>query len=567
MIGAYLDRATVTYLAQPVFEDLHWEIHDDRCVGLVGPNGSGKSTLLRLIAGMQAPDSGTMVMARGCTVGLLAQEPVFAQGRTVWEEALAASSALDALEQELARAETSLSDPRVYGDERRLARALALQESLLAEYEHAGGPGYQGRLRATLAGLRFSEADLSLPVEALSGGQKKLLALAKLMVVQPSLLLLDEPDNHLDLPGKAMLEQYIRSYKGGVVVVSHDRYLLDMVVDEIVELEQGHLTQYEGNYSEYAYERELRRARQGQLYQTQRREISRLEQSAKRLMTWGKVYDNEKFSARGQAILKRLEKMERVDAPVGTQRRMGLSLPGWRGSQRVLDVEGVRKTFVGADGREQAVLDGVDLLLFHGDRVGLVGPNGAGKTVMFRLILGELEPSAGRLRIGPGVGVGLYAQEHETLDPELTLLETVMRAGPMSESDAVSFLGRFVFPYQQVREPVRTLSGGEKGRLQMALLMLSDANLLLLDEPTNNLDIASAEVLEEALEGFEGTVLVISHDRYFLDRIVTRIEALEGGVLKSYSGKYSDYEVERARRRAQPAVSEEPKRANKRQKR
>lgn len=567
MIGAYLDRATVTYLAEPVFEDLHWEIHDDRCVGLVGPNGSGKSTLLRLIAGMQAPDSGTVVMARGCTVGLLAQEPVFGEGRTVWEEALTASSALDALEQELARAEASLSDPRVYGDERRLSRALALQESLLAEYDRAGGPAYEGRLRATLAGLRFSEADLSLPVEALSGGQKKLLALAKLMVVQPSLLLLDEPDNHLDLPGKAMLEQYIRNYKGGVVVVSHDRYLLDMVVDEIVELEQGHLTQYEGNYSEYASERELRRARQGQLYQTQRREIARLEQSAKRLMTWGKVYDNEKFSARGKAILKRLEKMERVDAPVGTQRRMGLSLPGWRGSQRVLDVEGVRKTFVGADGREQAVLDSVGLLLYHGDRVGLVGPNGAGKTVLFRLILGELEPTAGRLRIGPGVGVGLYAQEHETLDPELTLLETVMRAGPMSESDAVSFLGRFVFPYQQVREPVRTLSGGEKGRLQMALLMLSDANLLLLDEPTNNLDIASAEVLEEALEGFEGTVLVISHDRYFLDRIVTRIESLEGGVLSSYSGNYSDYEVARARKLAKPAAREEPKRANKRQKR
>jgi ATP-binding cassette subfamily F protein 3 len=567
VIGAYLDRATVTYLAEPVFEDLHWEIHDDRCVGLVGPNGSGKSTLLRLIAGMQAPDSGTVVMARGCTVGLLAQEPVFGEGRTVWEEALTASSALDALEQELARAEASLSDPRVYGDERRLSRALALQESLLAEYDRAGGPAYEGRLRATLAGLRFSEADLSLPVEALSGGQKKLLALAKLMVVQPSLLLLDEPDNHLDLPGKAMLEQYIRNYKGGVVVVSHDRYLLDMVVDEIVELEQGHLTQYEGNYSEYASERELRRARQGQLYQTQRREIARLEQSAKRLMTWGKVYDNEKFSARGKAILKRLEKMERVDAPVGTQRRMGLSLPGWRGSQRVLDVEGVRKTFVGADGREQAVLDSVGLLLYHGDRVGLVGPNGAGKTVLFRLILGELEPTAGRLRIGPGVGVGLYAQEHETLDPELTLLETVMRAGPMSESDAVSFLGRFVFPYQQVREPVRTLSGGEKGRLQMALLMLSDANLLLLDEPTNNLDIASAEVLEEALEGFEGTVLVISHDRYFLDRIVTRIESLEGGVLSSYSGNYSDYEVARARKLAKPAAREEPKRANKRQKR
>jgi ATP-binding cassette subfamily F protein 3 len=562
VIGAYLDRATVTYLAEPVFEDLHWEIHDDRCVGLVGPNGSGKSTLLRLIAGLQRPDAGTVVAARGVSVGLLPQEPVFTPGRTVWEEASAASAEMAALEQQMARAEASLGDPHIYGDQARLARVLALQELLLGEYERSGGPTFEGRLRGILAGLRFSEADLCLPVEALSGGQRKLLALARLMVLQPDLLLLDEPDNHLDLAGKEMLERYIRDYKGGVVVVSHDRYLLDMVVDEIAELEQGRLTLYAGNYSEYAYERELRRARQGQLYHTQRREIARLEQSARRLMVWGKVYDNAKFSARGKAILNRLERMDKMEAPVGSQRRMGLSLPGWRGSQRVLEIEGLRKTFSGPAGEDNAVLNRVDLLLRHGDRVGLVGPNGAGKTVLFRLILGELEPTAGRVRIGPGVTIGLYAQGHETLDPDLTLLESVKGAAAMSESDAVSFLGRFVFAYQQVREPVRTLSGGEKGRLQMALLMLTNANLLLLDEPTNNLDIASAEVLEQALEDFVGTVLVISHDRYFLDRIVTRIEYLDDGVLTGYTGSYSEFTAKQtlATRPALPA-SEPPRTA------
>lgn len=566
MIGAYFDRVTVTYLSEPVFEDLRWEIHEDRCVGLVGPNGSGKSTLLKLLTGALTPDAGSVVLARGKTVGYLPQEPAFPAERTVWEEALTASTRLAELERRLLAAEARLSDPRVYGDARRLERALADQESLVEAYEQAGGPGYEGRLRGILASLRFSHADLDLPVQVLSGGQKKLLALAKLMAVQPDLLLLDEPDNHLDLAGKEMLERYIRDYKGGVVVVSHDRYLLDLVVDGIAELEQGRLTEYAGNYSEYAAERELRRARQGQLYQTQGREIARLEQSAKRLMTWGKVYDNAKFSARGQAILKRLEKMERVEAPVGSQRRMGLALPGWRGSQRVLEITGLRKSF-GTDGEESIVLDGVDLLLHHGDRVGLVGPNGAGKTVLFRLILGALEPTAGALRIGPGVRVGLYAQEHETLDPELSLLETIMRAGPMSESAAVSFLGRFVFPYEQVREPVGTLSGGEKGRLQMALLMLSDANLLLLDEPTNNLDIASAEVLEAALEDFEGTILVISHDRYFLDRIVTRIAALDDGVLASTPGNYSDYEAARTRRAGVAATPAEPAGTRKRQKR
>ncbi|NLT73922.1 MAG: ABC-F family ATP-binding cassette domain-containing protein [Chloroflexi bacterium] len=559
MIAARVDRATVTYLSQPVLREIKWEVHDDRCVGLVGPNGSGKSTLLRLLAGLQPADSGGVVLARGVTVGLLPQEISFPQGRTVWGEALSASQEIARLEAELARVEEQLGDPLVYGDERLLRRALARQEEVLAAHERAGGPGYPGRLRGILYSLGFSDADLGLPTTVLSGGQGKLLALAKLMVVQPELLLLDEPDNHLDLAGKRMLERYIREYKGGVIVVSHDRYLLDMVVDEVAELDVGRLTLYDGNYSEYAYERDLWRARQGQLYQVQQREIARLERSAARLMTWARIYDVPKFAGRGQAILKRLERIERVEAPAGERRRMGLQLAGWRGSERVLHVEGLSKSFRGPEGTEKAVLEGVDLLLHHGDRVGLVGPNGAGKTVLLRLILGELQADSGDIRLGPGVRVGLYAQQHETLAPDMSLLETVMRAGPMSEREAIGFLGRFLFPYEQVRAPVRTLSGGEKGRMQMALLTLSNANLLLLDEPTNNLDIASAEVLEEALESFEGTVLVISHDRYFLDRIVTRIEALEGGKLTGYSGTYSEYEAARtaAEGRSEPPAREQ----------
>ena len=559
MIAARVDRATVTYLSQPVLREIKWEVHDDRCVGLVGPNGSGKSTLLRLLAGLQPADSGGVVLARGVTVGLLPQEISFPQGRTVWGEALSASQEIARLEAELARVEEQLGDPLVYGDERLLRRALARQEEVLAAHERAGGPGYPGRLRGILYSLGFSDADLGLPTTVLSGGQGKLLALAKLMVGQPELLLLDEPDNHLDLAGKRMLERYIREYKGGVIVVSHDRYFLDMVVDEVAELDVGRLTLYDGNYSEYAYERDLWRARQGQLYQVQQREIARLERSAARLMTWARIYDVPKFAGRGQAILKRLERIERVEAPAGERRRMGLQLAGWRGSERVLHVEGLSKSFRGPEGTEKAVLEGVDLLLHHGDRVGLVGPNGAGKTVLLRLILGELQADSGDIRLGPGVRVGLYAQQHETLAPDMSLLETVMRAGPMSEREAIGFLGRFLFPYEQVRAPVRTLSGGEKGRMQMALLTLSNANLLLLDEPTNNLDIASAEVLEEALESFEGTVLVISHDRYFLDRIVTRIEALEGGKLTGYSGTYSEYEAARtaAEGRSEPPAREQ----------
>ncbi len=568
MIALRLDRVTITYSGAPVFADLSWAVHDDRVVGLIGPNGSGKSTLLALMTGdLHADggtDAGTVVRARGLSVGLLPQEPRFAPGHTVWEEALTASEALQEIEAQLHEIEARLGAPAVYEDERRLASALAQQEGLLSEYEQMGGPAYEGRLRATLLSLGFQARDLTLPVDALSGGQKKLLALAKLMVVQPDLLLLDEPDNHLDLSAKAFLEQYIRGYKGGVVIISHDRFLLDMVADEIVELDHGRLTAYPGNYSEYAVVKAHERARQQQQFQAQQKEIRRLEQSAERLMTWGKIYDNPKFSRRGQAILKRLEQMDRVEAPPQERRRMGLELAGWRGSDKVLEIRDLWKAFENPAGGEDIVLAGLDLLLWHGERVGIVGPNGAGKSVLLRLILGQEALTAGEIRIGPSVRIGVYAQQHETLNPGLSLIETMAKRANLPEYAAIPFLGRFLFPYEQALKPVATLSGGEKGRLQMALLMLSGANLLLLDEPTNNLDIPSAEVLEEALESFEGTVLVVSHDRYLLDRIVQRVVALEEGTAASYAGGYSFYEAERMRKAQNSGESLEPRRRSER---
>jgi ATP-binding cassette subfamily F protein 3 len=542
MIACNLDRVSVTYVTEPIFENLSWEIHDDRVVGLVGPNGGGKSTLLRLIAGELATDSGFCTRPEGLTVGYLHQEVRLTPGRTVWQEALTASRALAQVEEALAEVEALLAAPKVYGDKRRLARALARQERLVADYERLGGPSYEGRVRSTLLALGFGESDLALPVDALSGGQRKLVGLAKLLVDSPDLLLLDEPDNHLDLNGKAFLENLVRAYKGGVVVVSHDRYLLDVMVDEIVELEDGRLTRYPGNYSEYAFERQACLLRQQALFQIQQREIDRLEESAQRLMTWGKIYDNPKFSRRGQAILKRIERIDRIERPVLERRRMNLALAGWRGSNKVLDIRALAKAFPRPDGEgEEVILAGVNLLLWHGERVGLVGPNGAGKSLLFRLLLGQEAPSAGEIVIGPSVKVGYYAQQHETLDYGLTLIETMAQQANLAETAAVRHLMRFLFTYEQCRERVGHLSGGERSRLQMALLMLSGANLLLLDEPTNNLDIPSAEVLEEALEGFEGTALVISHDRYFLDRTVDRIVELDERALRQYVGGYRAY--------------------------
>jgi len=337
MIAIHLDRVSVTYIAQPIFTDLSWEIHDDRRVGLVGPNGCGKSTLLRLIGGLLTSDRGYLVRQPGVTLGYLAQEPQLTPEHTVWQEAMTASQELAHIDAELTAVEARLADPAVYGDEERLAHVLEEQARWLERYEVAGGPSYQGRVRAYLKELGFaSEMELNLPVETLSGGQKKLVALAKLLVLRPKVLLLDEPDNHLDLEGKALLERLIRGYEGAVIIVSHDRYLLDLVVDEIAELEDGRLTLYPGDYSEYAFEKHTRQMRQQQLYQTQQKEIGRLEQAAKRLITWGRVYDNEKLIIRGRSILKRLERMDRVEKPTLERRRMDLQLEGWRGSNKVL---------------------------------------------------------------------------------------------------------------------------------------------------------------------------------------------------------------------------------------
>lgn len=543
MIAVHLDQVTVTYVNDPIFAGLSWEIHDDRVVGLIGANGTGKSTLMKLIAGDLTTESGFLNRKSGLTVGVLRQEPKLNPEHTLLEEALSASSKLAEINTALARVEASLGDPDVYGDEKKLTRALDRQAHLLDQFAALGGHNYESRVRSTLVSLGFDEGQFALPVTVLSGGQKKLVGLAKLMVTQPDLLLLDEPDNHLDIAGKDFLARFIRGYKGAVVIISHDRYLLDLVVDEIAELEVGKLNVFPGTYSEYAFEKQARLLRQQQLFQAQQKEISRLEQAAKRLMMWGKMYDNEKFSQRGKSMLKRIEKIERIDKPITERRTMGLALAGWRGSNKVLNITNLDKSFPDPENprTERLIFAGLDLTIWHGERVGIVGPNGAGKSVLLRMILGDEILTGGEIMLGPSIHTGHYAQEHETLDPDKTLLDTVRFAANCSESDAVAILGRFVFSYLQTRSKISTLSGGERSRLQLALLMISGANFLLLDEPTNNLDIPSAEVLENALQDFEGTVFVISHDRYFLDRVATRIIELEDGGLTDYAGNYSDY--------------------------
>ncbi|NLF13474.1 MAG: ABC-F family ATP-binding cassette domain-containing protein [Anaerolineaceae bacterium] len=554
MIIVNLDNVKHHYATQLVLDGASWEIHAGQKIGLVGANGAGKSTLLRIIAGLVRPDGGFVFRARDAAIGYLAQEPDLDPARTVWQEVMSASADVVRAEDELRRLEARMADPAVYGDNAALERVLAAHARAEAEFERLDGYRHESRAREALHMLGLPEGVLDLPVSALSGGQKKLVGLAKLLAAgsepsSASVLLLDEPDNHLDLEGKAFLASLIAGFPGTVVLVSHDRYLLDEVVTTVVEVEDHRLAQYEGNYSAYAVEKQLRLLRQQQMYEAQQKEIARIEAAIARFELWASMVVDERHIRQARSRKKMLERMDRVEKPVLERRRMALELNGWRGSHKVVEVAGLDKVFPAkGDGDEQIVLAGLDLLLWHGERVGLLGANGTGKSVLLRCILGLETPTAGTIKVGPSVVVGYYAQEHETLDPNKTLVEEVRQVKAMYEEQAVSFLGRFLFPYQMARKKVSELSGGERSRLQLARLMLSGANLLLLDEPTNNLDLPSCEVLENALDEFEGTVLVISHDRYFLDRVIDRVVELEEGALTSYPGDYSYYAAEKARR-------------------
>lgn len=554
MISITISNATLILGSHAIFRDLSWEVQHDQKIGLIGPNGAGKSSLFKLIIGEHSPEKGgAVIKAKGVSVGYLPQDPEFEPEKTAIALALDGNPRIAEIEQELQRVEEKLGTPEVYNNAKALERALDAQHRLLEEYESLGGLNYASRVRELLRGLGLPEADFEKPIRALSGGQKKLIGLARLILARPSVLLLDEPDNHLDMPGKAYLEKLINDYPGAVVIISHDRYILDAVATHIAEIEDGKITTFIGNYTEFIVDKEERLARQEELYQVQQREITRLEMAVKRYRQW--VILNDKFASRIRNMEARIERMDKIERPVLERRKMDLTLNGWRGSNQVLELVDVCKSFprtpkspdFGERPRSletsgsKPILNDVNFLIRHGERVGLIGANGAGKSVLLRLILGKEQPTNGEIKIGPSVKVGYYAQEHDTLDFNQTLIDAVRLAGNMSESNAVSFLIRYLFSYQQATQRIGSLSGGERSRLQLALLVLSGANFLLLDEPTNNLDIASAEVLENALNDFNGTVLVISHDRYFLDRTVNRIFALESGSITEYIGGYSDY--------------------------
>lgn len=537
----HLHHVTVNYTGRDIFKDLTLVVGSRDRTGIVGPNGAGKSSILRLITGAIKPDSGQVIIQNGIHIGYLQQDVELTPGNTLYQEAMTLPPQLAALENELYQIETQIANPDVYGDVDALSAVLEKQDILLKQYDRLNGPRHAAQVKKLLAQLGFCESDYELPVSALSGGQKKLVALVRLAVASPDVLLLDEPDNHLDMTGKQHLERFINAYPGAVWIVSHDRYLLDEVATQILELENGKITVYTGNYTAYTTERELSRLRQQQQYVAQQKEISRIEAAIARFELWASIVVDERHIKQARSRRKMLDRMEErgeIIEKVTEAKKLGFELAGWRGSTKVLEMQDVAMAF-----DEDLLFCDVNFTIRHGERIGLVGANGAGKSVLTKLILEEFTPYSGSIKMGPSIKVGYYSQEHQTLAAWLdkTPLELVIKHKDGGEGQAVSFLMKMLFKYDQVRQPIRTLSGGERSRLQLALLMLQQPNFLLLDEPTNHLDIPAVEVLESVLDEFEGTVLIISHDRYFLDNTVDRIFALENGTLRQYDGGYTDY--------------------------
>jgi ATP-binding cassette, subfamily F, member 3 len=553
MILIGLNGVTKTYGGRTVLANLDLTIGDEARIGLVGANGAGKSTLLRILAGLDDDYAGDVARKRGLRVAFLAQH-ISGGERTPMDLMRTARPDLAEIEAQLAACETELAKPEVTSDMRRIEQVLHRQEQLLARFEALGGSGVEGEARSLMRSLGLEDSDSTLPMSALSGGQRKLVALAGCMLQRPELLLLDEPETHLDLPHREQLERLVREFSGAVVMVSHDRYLLDETASEIAELEHGQITLWPGNYSAYTVAREVALLRQQELYVAQQKEIARLEEAIARFKLWASIVVDERHIKQARNKQRQIDRMDKVERPVLERRKMALRLrASARGGQRVLELKDTSMAF-----GDDLILLGVNLLVSRGERIGVLGPNGAGKSVLGKILAGELTPTEGERLIGPSIQVGYFAQGHETLPMEATPLDLVRRLRPGYEEQTVALLGRFLFTYEHCRAPVATLSGGERSRLQLLLLTLGGANCLILDEPTNHLDIDSAEVLERALEEYDGTVVVISHDRYFLDRIVDRIVEVRDGELYSFDGGYTAWNE--FRNEAKSAPLREPER-------
>jgi ATP-binding cassette subfamily F protein 3 len=531
----HAEQISKAFAGIPVLQDVSLQLEAHHKVGLIGANGSGKSTLLQILSGDLPPDSGTVERTRRLAIGYLTQEMTLEGERTLYEEVREAFRPLLDMQAEMAELETRL------GQSESNSSALQRYGALLETFQAREGYAMQARVEATLYGLGFGAEDLQKPAAQLSGGQKNMAALARVLLEAPDLLLLDEPSNHLDIVATEWLEGFIRDYQGAVVVISHDRYFLDRTVEEIVEIERHRLTPYRGNYSAYVKVKAERLEQQRKAYEQQQADIRRQEEFIRRNMAGQKT-------KQAQSRQKALDRLDRVAPPTTDGRRIGLQFEtNQRESHEVIVCRKVHKSY-----GPHHVLRGVDFTVYRGEKVGLMGPNGAGKSTLLRLLMQQDTADEGTFRLGRNTTATYYDQEMAELNPNATALDEVWQIAPLkSVGEMRSYLARFLFSGDEVYNVIGHLSGGEKSRVALAKLMLSPANLLILDEPTNHLDIPAREALESALAEYPGAALIVSHDRYFLDRIVSRLLYLRDGRCDAYPGNYTDYQAHLAARQVE----------------
>lgn len=520
-----------------VLRDVCLTVQQGDRIGLVGVNGCGKSTLMRILAGLDAQDGGEISLVRGLRVGYLAQQNMVTSGETVWNELQKVYEQVFAMEKKLRELEDEMA--HAHTDVQRFAQLSADYDRLTQRFEEADGYSWKSMVSGVLNGLGFKPSQYDQCVDSLSGGEQTRLCLARLLLQKPDLLLLDEPTNHLDMETLQWLENYLAAYKGSVLVISHDRYFLDHVCTGIVEILMGSSEQYNGNYTRYIAQRQERFESRMRAYEIQQKEIERQQAIIARY----RMFNREKSIRAAESREKALDRMEKLEKPVD-ERAIRFSFEARRRTgEDVLQLTEISKSF-----GEKHLFHDLTLRVRAGDRVALIGPNGVGKSTLIKIIVGEEQPDTGFIRYGSNVDIGYYDQHQSTLHADKTVLDEIWDRFPqMEQSNVRGALGMFLFTGDDVFKPIHTLSGGEKGRVALTALMLRKDNLLLLDEPTNHLDMDSREVLEDALADFGGTIITVSHDRYFINRIANRIIEMQPDGVTEYIGNYDDY-IERKNR-------------------
>ncbi len=510
-------------------------LEDREKAAIVGINGAGKSTLLKIITGELPADSGQVVLAKGKTMGYLAQHQDIADSHTIYEAVKEAKKDVFELEDKIRQMEKQM--PHAAGEE--LERLMEAYSQATHRYEEAGGYSLRSEITGVLKGLGFDESEFGKPISALSGGQKTRVFLGKLLLSRPDIILLDEPTNHLDLNSIAWLENFLVNYPGAVIIVAHDRYFLDRVVTKVIEIDNTHASVFQGNYSAYAEKKAMLREAQLKAYLNQQAEIKHQEEVIAKLRS----FNREKSIKRAESREKMLGKMERLEKPFEVKADMSVRFtPSIVSGNDVLTIRNLKKSY-----GERTLFQDVNIDIRRGERVAIIGNNGTGKTTLLKIINGLTAPDCGSVVAGTGVHIGYYDQEYQVLHMEKTLFEEILDEHPsMTNTEIRSLLAAFLFTGDDVFKKISDLSGGERGRVSLAKLMLSQANFLILDEPTNHLDMVSKEVLEKALTQYAGTVLYVSHDRYFINKTATRILDLEHGQFVNYIGNYDYYLEKRA---------------------